>query len=151
MSAAPAKTLGPGNRRIRADIGDTRQSAADRIAACAQPLGVDPHADAKHQLVAFGLGLHRLGGELRLGGDERDLGWNCDVWINIQHDLRIRSKLDFTRLLGWQVNVHVDITDIQHGEDFAHRLVITSPTLAIRYWMRPSRGATSVLSAMLTV
>ena len=25
----------------------------------------------------------------------------------------------------------------------------TSPTLAMRYWMRPSRGATSVLSAML--
>ena len=27
----------------------------------------------------------------------------------------------------------------------------TSPMLAMRYWMRPSRGATSVLSAMLTL
>ena len=58
-------------------------------------------------------------------------------------------SLDAARLGGRQEDVHVDVA----ASSMVNTLPpagSTSPTLASRYWMRPSRGATSVLSAMLT-
>ena len=56
---------------IGQDVSDAGQPAAHDLGTAAQPIGIDPHADAEHQLVALGLGLDRFGRELRLRGDER--------------------------------------------------------------------------------
>ena len=83
-------------------------------------------------------------------GDERDLRRDRAIGHGVEHDPCVGADLDFSGLVGGKVNVHVDIFDVEHGEDLAacgQHLADIGDTV----WMRPSRGATSELSAMLTL
>ena len=84
-----------------------------------QPLGIDPHPDAKHQLVALGLGFDGLRRELRLARDKQDLRRNRMVRIGVEHDAGIGAELDLAGVRGRQIDVHVDIGGIEHREDLA--------------------------------
>ena len=100
-------------------IGDAGQAASHRRRVRAQPLGIDPHPDPEHQLVALVLGLHGLGRELRLRGDERDLRRDRDDRVGVEHDARVGADLHLAGLVGRQIDVHVDVFDVEHGEDLA--------------------------------
>ena len=65
------------------------------------------------------LRLHRLRRELRLGRDERRPSPGSRAGIGVEHDARIRSDLDLAGLHRRQIDVHVDIGDVEHGEDLA--------------------------------
>jgi len=62
------------------------------------------HSDAKHQLVAFGLGFDGLGCELRLTGNEYDLRRDDVVGISVEHDAAIGPDPDPPGFRGRQVN-----------------------------------------------
>ena len=87
----------------------------------ARPLRIDPHPYPEHQLVALALGLHGFRGELRLASQEGDFCRNRRARIGVEHDPRIGADLDPAGFRGRQIDVHVDIRDIQHGEDLAAR------------------------------
>ena len=90
----PRRPFGVG---IEPQIGDARKPGAHRLGMRPQQVRVDAHPDAEHQPLALGLGLDRLGRELRLGRDERHLGGNRDVRIGIEHDARIGPDLGPSR------------------------------------------------------
>jgi hypothetical protein len=77
-----------------------------------EPPRVDADPDAEHQLVALVLGLDCFRDELRLAGDEHDLGRDDVVGISIEHDAGLRPDPDPAGFRGRQVNVHVDIGSI---------------------------------------
>ena len=74
--------------RIEPQIGYARKPSAHSRRMRLQQHRVDAHPDSEHQPFALGLGLDRLGRELRLSCDERHLGRNCHVRIGIEHDPR---------------------------------------------------------------
>src|SRR5579864_29132 len=87
-AAASLQLRGPRRARIRSHIGDARKSAAHDIGARGEPLRIDPHADAEHELVAFVPGLDRLRRELCLARQEYHLGRDRMRRIGIEHDAR---------------------------------------------------------------
>ena len=46
---------------------------------------------------------------------------NRDVRIGVEHDARVGADLDSAGLHGRQVDVHVDVRDVEHGEHLAAR------------------------------
>ena len=72
----------------------------------------------EHQLIAFALGLHRLGCELRLIGDESNLGRDGKVGTCIEHNAGIIAYFGFAHFRSGQIDVHVDVGEIEHREDF---------------------------------
>ncbi len=102
-------------------IGDAGQTAAHQRAARAQSFGIDLHPDPEHQLVALVLGLHRLGRELRLRGDERHLRRDRQIGPGVEHDARVGADLHFAGVRRRQIDVHVDVSDVEHGEHPAAR------------------------------
>ena len=80
-----------------------------------------------------------------------DLGRDRDVRIGVEHDAGVGAEFDLAGLLGRQIDVHVDVRAVSSMAKTLPPAGSTSPILAMRYWMRPSRGATSVLSAIWTL
>src|SRR5439155_3054945 len=108
-------------KRDRYEHRPPRQPASDELCTTLQPFGIDPHPDAKHQLVALVFGLDGLGRELRLAGNEHHLGRDYMSRIGIEHDAGLRAQSDPAGIGGLQVNVYVDIRSVEHCEDFAAR------------------------------
>ncbi len=82
-------------------------------------VGIDPHLDAEHQLVALAFGLDRLRRELRLRRDEGDMRGNGAFRIGVEHDFGVRSDFGAAGVGGWQIDVHIDVRNIEQGEHFA--------------------------------
>src|SRR5690242_8020735 len=74
MSGLSLQALRPGRLRIEPDIGNARQATCHRSGVPFRAIGVDSHANTKHQLVALALGLDHLWRELSLRSNERHPG-----------------------------------------------------------------------------
>ena len=141
---------GPGQLGIEPDIADAGKAGPHQIGMSAQQRRVDLDPDPEHELVALAPGLDHLGRELRLVGDEKDLRRQGLVGQGIEQDAALAADDDLARLQGRQEDVHIDVGEVEHGEDLSaggqHLAEIGQPVLDAAVL----RGATSVLSAMLT-
>ena len=55
------------------------------------------------------------------GRDERDLRRDREIGHGIEHDARIGADFHLAGLVGRKIDVHVNIFDVEHGEDLAAR------------------------------
>ena len=108
---------GPFDLGIGAHVGHARQSASNQSSMRLGSVGIDANPNAEHQLVAFRLRLDHFGRELRLIGDECDVCRNGSVWISVKHDPCVVADLYMAGRKCRQVDVHIDVPDVEHGED----------------------------------
>ena len=82
---------------------------------CLKDLRIDLKLDAEHQLRALVLRLDRLRRELRVGGDEADIGGNDVVGDGIKDDPARRQR-SICRRSGGQEDGH-DVGQVEDGDD----------------------------------
>ena len=73
--------------------------------------------DFKHQLVALGLGFHRFGGELRIGGDKGNPGGEHGVEA-VEHDTRFTAHFQTAHLAVGQEDIHRYVGRVEQPHHF---------------------------------
>ena len=110
---------GPWDGRVCPDITHPAQACLDLILYVLEQLERRLELDAKHELLALGLDLDRLGGELRFGRHERDRGGKNVFRGGVHHHARVVADLEPPRLRAGKVYGRVDVREIDHRRDLA--------------------------------
>ena len=80
-------------------------------------LRIDLQLHSEHQLGAFVRGLHRLRGELRVGGDKADFCRNDVVGHGIEDNAGLVADRQPARVRRGEEDRHIDIGEVEDGGD----------------------------------
>src|SRR3974390_41911 len=84
-----------------------------------QDFGIHSDPYTKHQLFAFALRLDRLWSEFSPRGYEPHLPPDCESSARVQYNACRISDFCFPSVRSWQIDVHVDVVNVKHGEHLA--------------------------------
>src|SRR5271157_2078908 len=111
----------PGNGIVVPHVANAPDPRLDAIDIRHHQLRRHLDLDPEHQLVPLASGLDLFGGELGLGRDERDLRRGHPIGRGVEDDPGLVTVLDPGRLLGRQVQIHVDVHQVEQREHLTTR------------------------------
>jgi hypothetical protein len=121
---------------------------AEELVELLKHLRIDLQLHSEHQLGAFVRGLHRLRGELGVGGDKADFCRNNVVGDGIEDNASLVADRQFARIGRRQEEGHINVGQVEDcddrrtgGDDLAgsRKLILHAP----------NRGDTRVRSSMI--